>query len=101
METNNTMWVTTDRDFFNSADEAKFFLLKGQAKQLPKELTPILADAINQGLIREATEEEIKTQTEADAYEARVREGKAKPVYGRTLEETLKLRETKNAIPNN
>jgi len=98
----NPMMVTTDNDYFNSADEAHFSVLKGQVKQLPDELTPILANAIDQGLLREATSEEIKAQKEADVYEEKVKVGKAKPIYGRTLEETLKLREerAKDGDPN-
>ena len=89
----NPMMVTTDGDFFNSADEAHFYVRKGDVKQLPDELTPILANAIDQGLLREATPEEIKTQKEAGLFEGKVRNGEAKPIYGRTYEETLKLKE--------
>lgn len=89
----NPMSVTTDNDYFNSADGTHFFVRKGEVKQLPDELTPILTNALEQGLLREATEAEIEEQKEAEQYENKVRKGQAKPIYGRTFEETQKLRE--------
>ena len=95
------MMVTTDNDYFNSADEAHFCVRKGEVKQLPEELTPIIANAIDQGLLREATSEEAKVQKEANTLEEKVKNGDAKPLYGRTLEETLKLREDRKKNDRN
>ena len=98
----NPMMVTTDNDMFNSADKAHFYVLRGEVKQLPDQLTPILANAIDHGLLREATPEEMRVQKEAETLEKDVRKGSAKPLYGNTLEETLKLREdaAKNGTGN-
>ncbi len=59
-EENNIVYVTTDADYWNSADSAYFFLNKGQVKPLPDEITPIIENAMEQGLLREATTEELK-----------------------------------------
>jgi len=73
MQENPTMYITTDRDYFNAADESYFSLIRGQVKPLPEILTPIIQDALNQRLIREATEEEIQVQKQKDEDEMRAR----------------------------
>lgn len=55
----NKTYVTTDNDYWNSADEAHFFVSKGQVKPLPEILTPLIEDALAQQLLREATPDEI------------------------------------------
>jgi len=87
--------VTTDNDYFNSADGANFHLLKEQVKPLPEKLTPIIERALEEGLIREATEKEIAKQKKQDEEEKMIKQGQAVPVYGKTHTETLKLREKK------
>ena len=53
------MFVSTDQDLWNSADDAHFFVINGSVKPLPEETTPIIEDALDQGLLREATPEEM------------------------------------------
>ena len=59
-EKKDDIWVTTDNDYFNSGDEAHFYVLKGQAKKLPNPPTKLIEHALEQGVLREATEEEIE-----------------------------------------
>jgi len=59
-------------------------------------LTPIIIDAMKQGLLLEATEQEIKEQQEKDKKEKEVQAGERMPDLGRTREETLKLQEDKS-----
>ena len=47
------------REMWNSADESRFFLMKGQVKRLPDKLTNQIINALNQGILREATQEEV------------------------------------------
>ena len=54
------IFVTCNGDFFNSADESHFFLNKGEIRRLPEKLTIILEKALEDGLLRKATDKEIK-----------------------------------------
>jgi len=84
----NRMFVTTDCDLWNSADEAHFFVVKGQVKELPEVTTPIIEDALTQGLLREATEEQISKQLfDNDVEQAIIRKA-IKP--GKNYAETVK-----------
>lgn len=78
------MWATMaedNRNFFNSADEARFFLTKGRCEKLPNPLTPILAHALSEAnpLLREATEEEMMHEFRIRAEEHLISIGKLKP----------------------
>lgn len=53
------VYVTTDLDLWNSADEAHFFVTKGMVKELPEFTTPLIEDALDQGMLREPTKEEM------------------------------------------
>jgi len=82
-------FVTTDCDLWNSADEAHFFVAKGQVKPLPEYSTPIIEDALDQGLLREATEEELsKYQFELDMEEA-IKTRQIKP--GKNYKDTVDI----------
>ncbi len=67
------VFVTTDQDYFNSADPARFFVAKDQVKVLPEKLTLVIEKALEQGLLREATDEEIRIQKEKDLEEEKAR----------------------------
>lgn len=69
-------YVTTDSDFWNSADESHFYVSKNTAKKLPSILTPIIEDALNSGLLREATQEEIDEHLLEDDVNKKIREGR-------------------------
>jgi hypothetical protein len=56
---NKQDYVTTDQDMWNAADGTYFFVVKGEVKKLPEDITPIINDAINQRLLREPTDEEM------------------------------------------
>jgi len=86
------MLVTTDADMWNSADESHFFVVKGQVKALPEETTPIIEDALSQGLLREATSEEIKTQKFSNLIDKAIEEKRIKT--GKTYEDTVKNYQT-------
>jgi TRAP-type mannitol/chloroaromatic compound transport system substrate-binding protein len=88
MENKKPIYVTTDSDLWNSADEAHFFVMKGQVKILPEVTTPIIEDALNQGLLREANKEEISKQEFINNIEKAVRERKI--LAGKTFDETVK-----------
>lgn len=53
-------YVSTDLDLWNSADEAHFFVVKNKAKPISVFITPIIDNALESGLLREATETEIE-----------------------------------------
>ena len=91
MEERKEMYVTTEQDLWNSADEAHFFVAKGQVKPLPEITTPIIDDALSQGLLREATIEEMKKYEFEQGMEMALREGIIK--VGRNTEETTKIYE--------
>jgi hypothetical protein len=82
-----TRYVTTDGDMWNSADESHFVVLKGQARPLPEITTEIIEDALDQGLLREATEEEVNAYLLEKSVEEAVRERKIRS--GETYEQTL------------
>lgn len=88
MEKDIPMYVTTDSDLWNSADEAHFFVTKGQVKRLPEVLTSIIEDGLSQGLLREASPEEISKQQFNDAVENAV--VKKQIVAGKTYNDTVK-----------
>ena len=48
------------RDMWNSSDESHFFIVKGEVKRLPNKITTAMLNAMEQGIIREATEQEVK-----------------------------------------
>lgn len=81
------MLVTTDSDLWNAADGSGFFVTYGQVKPLPEETTPIIDDALNQGLLREATQEEKNNYEYQQAVEDAVRKRKIKP--GNNYQETV------------
>lgn len=81
------VFVTTDGDMWNSADEAHFVVIRGQVKPLPEVTTPIIDNALEQGLLREATEEEKQKYKFHEDVEIAVREGKIQP--GKTYNETV------------
>jgi len=96
-------YVTTDSDLWNSADEAYFFVVKEKAKPLTNIITPIIEDALESGMLREATQEEIEDYELDHDIEKRVREKRFN--VGKTRKETieiyLKWKEAyeKNGIP--
>ena len=83
----NQVYVTTDSDMWNSADEARFFVIKGQVKPLPEFTTAIIEDALEQKLLRVATSQEV----EKYFYEKGMDEAlmKRKIEVGRDYKETL------------
>jgi len=87
MNKDKIVFVSTDTDLWNSADEAHFFVKKGEVKPLPEVTTPIIEDALEQGLLREATPEEIKKYNFEQEVEIAVREHKIKA--GKDYEDTL------------
>jgi len=87
MEEKKRMFVTTDTDLWNSADDAHFFVTKGQVKELPEVTTPIIEDGLNQGLLREATPEELSKQLFSDEVEKALIEKKI--TVGKTYAETV------------
>ena len=78
------MWVCMvdkERNFFNSADEAHFYIKKGHCKKLPEEPTPIIENAISgdNPLLREAIDEEILEEQKYLVKEELISQGKLKP----------------------
>ena len=82
-------YVTTDSDLWNSADEAYFYVVKNKAKPLTSIITPIIEQALESGLLREATEEEIKEYELDQDIEKRIREGRFN--IGKTRAETIEI----------
>lgn len=80
-------YVTTDSDLWNSADEAYFFVVKGKAKPFNCLITPIIENALDSGLLREATSKEIEDYELEENIEKKIRERKI--IVGRTREETV------------
>lgn len=80
-------YVSTDRDLWNSADGSGFFVSKNKAKKLPEETTAIIEDALDQGLLRPATVEEIRQTQFEEQIEDAVRTRKIQA--GNTYEETI------------
>ena len=102
------MFVTTDADLWNSADDAHFFVVQGQVKELPEVSTPIIEDALNQGLLREATPEELSKQQFSNEVERALIDKKI--TVGKTYDETVSkyqafkeankmVNDTENVIP--
>ncbi len=61
---NEEMWVTLSdpaKNYWNSADEAYFYITQGRCKKLPDKLTPIIQNAVGDDnpMLREATDEEL------------------------------------------
>ncbi len=54
----DTIYLITEQDYFN--DTLGFYITREQAKRLPEKTNEILLNALEQGLIREATPEELK-----------------------------------------
>lgn len=67
-------YVTTDLDIWNSGDEAYFYVIKKEAKPLTTTITPIIEDALESGLLREATEDEIEEYLLKEDIEKRLQE---------------------------
>ena len=88
MNKEKIVFVTTDADLWNSADEAHFFVKKGMVKPLPEVTTPIIEDALAQGLLRESTEEELNKYKYDLDIEKAIQEHKIKT--GKTYEDTIK-----------
>ena len=80
------VYVTTDCDMWNSADSAHFYVTKGQVKPLPDDLTPIIEDALEQKLLREATQSEMDSYNKSIEMEKLVRTGVIKA--GKDTKET-------------
>ena len=87
-EKNRPVLVTTDADLWNSADEAHFFVSKGMVKPLPEVTTPIIEDGLEQGLLREATPDEISKYNYEQEMEMALRDRKFKA--GNNYAETMK-----------
>ena len=68
--------VTTNLDQWNAADGSGFFVIKGRSKELPDILTPIIEDALNQKMLRDATDEEITREEKIRKIEDAVMSGK-------------------------
>lgn len=79
-------YVTTDADLWNSADESYFYVVKGKAKPLTTQLTPIIINALESGMLREATEREIEDYLLEQEIEKKVMERKIE--VGRNYAET-------------
>lgn len=79
-------YVTTVCDMWNSADELHFFVLKGQVKPLPEIISPVVEDAINQGLLKEPTQVEMENYEFEKGLEKAIKERKIKP--GKSFDET-------------
>jgi TRAP-type mannitol/chloroaromatic compound transport system substrate-binding protein len=88
MNENEKKLVTTDSDFWNSADEAHFALAKGQVKPLPEITTAIIDNALEQGLLREASKEEIEKQEFYNSVESAIE--KRLISIGKDYAETIK-----------
>lgn len=86
MEQKQKVFVTCVGDYFNSADDLKFYVLKGQVRELPDEISPIIEDALEQGLLREATESEMEAYHRGQEIELAIRNGRVKP--GKDSKET-------------
>lgn len=80
-------YVTTDSDLWNSADEAYFFVVKGKAKPFNCVITPIIENALDSGLLREATSREIEDYELEQDIENKIRERKI--IIGNTREQTV------------
>jgi hypothetical protein len=80
-------YVTTDSDIWNSADEAYFYVVKKEAKPLTSMITPIIENALESGLLREATQEEIDNYILKEDIEKRLNEGRFN--RGCTYKETI------------
>lgn len=98
MELKYPEYVTTDSDIWNSADEAYFFVVKGKAKKLPINITPIIENALQSGLIRAATKEEIEQHKLEEEIERTLREGRIERgfTWEKTIENYLQWKENKN-----
>ena len=86
-ETKYPEYVTTDSTFWNSADEAYFFVSQNKAKRLPDLITPIIENAFESGMIREATQPEIDEYLLEQEVEKRIREGRI--FVGKNWNETV------------
>lgn len=96
-------YVTTDADLWNSADESYFYVVKGKAKLLTTQLTPIIINALESGMLREATEIEIndyllEQEIEKKVMERRIDVGKT---YVETKENYFKWKENHDKIVKN
>ena len=89
IEKNMPKMVTTDSDFWNSADEAHFSVAAGQVKPLPETTTIIIEDALKQGLLREASKEEIEKQEFYNSIDDAVK--KRLIIPGKNYSETIKI----------
>jgi uncharacterized membrane protein YgaE (UPF0421/DUF939 family) len=89
-------YVTTDSDLWNSADEAYFYVVKKKAKPLTTIITPIIDNALETGLLREATKEEIEEYLLEQDIEKKLREGRFKPGrnYGETKQNYFNWKES-------
>ena len=81
-------YVINDKyDTWNSGDEAKFFLRRGQVKPLPEILTPNVINALMAGDLREPTKREMEDYEFEQDLELKVREGLVKA--GNTYDQTV------------
>ncbi len=87
MDEIKTVFVTCVGDYFNSADSSGFFVIKGQVKPLPEITTPIIEDALEQKLLREATREEVEKYEQEREVENAIQKGIIK--VGKTYVETV------------
>jgi len=78
MNNEKPMMISTDADLWNAADGSGFFVVKGKAKPLPEFTTPIIEDALSQGLLREATTEELELYKFDQKLEEAIRTKKIK-----------------------
>lgn len=67
-EKKETIYVTTENDYFNSADGSRFSLAKGQVKRLPSKMTPIVSAALEQGLLREVNLVDLERAKKEDRF---------------------------------
>ena len=63
------IYVSTNEDMWNSGDNAKFVVMKDQIKKLPEPITPIIANALEQGLLREIGGADLIKAREEDRVE--------------------------------
>ena len=82
------VFVTTDGDYWNSSDELHFYVRKGEVKALPEVTTDIVDTALQTGLLREATADEIVAHKKKLDMEEAIRTGQFQS--GANEDDTLK-----------
>lgn len=73
--------VDKNKNFWNSGDELHFYVMQGRCKEMPEEMTDILAHALSDEnrLLREATDSEIIEEMKFRAKEELINLGVIKP----------------------